>query len=202
MLTLEQAQAAGLRRFFTGQPCRNGHAAERYVAGGACVQCAAVRMAKASKKWKDAHRELMRQASKSWRGSNADKVRATNAAWAAANPTLKAEMHRAWREANPEYHRRYSAARRQKQSEDQLSRGIVERLWQLQAGRCACPCRQHLLRNDFHIDHIVALSRGGRNIDSNVQLLTPECNLKKYNKDNSEFFVEQAARFGGRHAHT
>lgn len=41
IITREAARAAGLKRFFTGKPCRHGHVAERYVSGTACVECAA-----------------------------------------------------------------------------------------------------------------------------------------------------------------
>ena len=33
------ARAAGLNKYYTGQPCTNGHTAERYVQSGACVGC-------------------------------------------------------------------------------------------------------------------------------------------------------------------
>lgn len=40
IITREEARAKGLKRFFTGMPCKNGHIAERYVASKTvCVQC-------------------------------------------------------------------------------------------------------------------------------------------------------------------
>ena len=39
MISRAEAQALGLKKFFTGQPCRRGHVAERYTNGGACVEC-------------------------------------------------------------------------------------------------------------------------------------------------------------------
>lgn len=62
-----------------------------------------------------------------------------------------------------------------------LSSGIVKRLYRLQSGKCAC-CGEKLL-DDFHVDHIIPLSKGGRNVDSNVQLLKSSCNMKKSSKD-------------------
>lgn len=38
-ITLAEARAAGLIRYFTGAPCRRGHIAERYTNGATCVQC-------------------------------------------------------------------------------------------------------------------------------------------------------------------
>lgn len=37
--TRAQALAAGIGRYFTGKPCKNGHVAERYTLRGACVDC-------------------------------------------------------------------------------------------------------------------------------------------------------------------
>ena len=41
--TASAAQAAGLKRFFTGRPCRQGHIAERYAASGECYECAKIK---------------------------------------------------------------------------------------------------------------------------------------------------------------
>lgn len=46
-----------------------------------------------------------------------------------------------------------------------------------QKGRCA-KCGRALL-GVYHVDHKVPLSRGGRHIASNIQLLCPADNLKK-----------------------
>jgi hypothetical protein len=33
-----EAKAKGLKRYFTGKPCKHGHVAERYIAGR-CIEC-------------------------------------------------------------------------------------------------------------------------------------------------------------------
>lgn len=33
------AYKAGLRHYFTGKPCKQGHLAQRYVTNGACLEC-------------------------------------------------------------------------------------------------------------------------------------------------------------------
>jgi 5-methylcytosine-specific restriction endonuclease McrA len=48
------------------------------------------------------------------------------------------------------------------------------------------------------MDHILALVNGGKNVDSNIQLLTVKCNLRKGRKLNEKFMAEQAVRFGRR----
>ena len=68
---------------------------------------------------------------------------------------------------------------RRKNTVGKLSSDIVESLKILQLGKCAI-CFSDLVK--YHIDHIVPISKGGPNIDSNVQLTCVSCNLKKSNK--------------------
>jgi len=39
VISREDAYTKGLNRFYTGKPCKQGHIAQRYVSGGACVEC-------------------------------------------------------------------------------------------------------------------------------------------------------------------
>ena len=39
IISLAEAKAQGLKRFYTGLPCINGHIAERYVSVKKCVAC-------------------------------------------------------------------------------------------------------------------------------------------------------------------
>jgi hypothetical protein len=40
IITLKQAREQGLKTYFTGKPCKNGHIAERYVSSH-CIECRA-----------------------------------------------------------------------------------------------------------------------------------------------------------------
>ena len=39
IITRTEAQAQGLKTYFTGKPCKHGHVAERYTSRGICVEC-------------------------------------------------------------------------------------------------------------------------------------------------------------------
>lgn len=38
-----EARQKGLKRYFTGEPCKHGHVAERYTAGNGCVMCGGIK---------------------------------------------------------------------------------------------------------------------------------------------------------------
>jgi 5-methylcytosine-specific restriction endonuclease McrA len=93
---------------------------------------------------------------------------------------------KAWKDAHPQERRNHVRNRRAKLRDGGvLSRGIEKKLMFLQRGQCAaCHCN---IKNEFQLDHIVPVSRGGSNTDSNAQLLCPRCNQSKSNKTAEEF---------------
>ena len=67
------------------------------------------------------------------------------------------------------------------------SPNIKHILYDKQKGRCAAPCLDGKIGREFpidifEIDHINPRSKGGGDVDSNLQLLCPPCNRKKGNK--------------------
>jgi 5-methylcytosine-specific restriction endonuclease McrA len=84
-----------------------------------------------------------------------------------------------YRRMNPDRYRDYQRKRRARVLENGgvLPRGIREKLFVLQKGLCAC-CGEPL-GEGYHLDHILAISKGGPNTEGNVQLLRSVCNLRK-----------------------
>ncbi len=39
LISREEARSKGLKRFYTGEPCKHGHIDERYVSTGYCAEC-------------------------------------------------------------------------------------------------------------------------------------------------------------------
>jgi hypothetical protein len=135
-----------------------------------------------------------------WKQRNPEKVKAQKAAWYERhkeviagkqaeryrnNPEPKDERTKAWKDANPLLMRLHGQNRRSRIAGDKLSQGIVDQLWALQRGKCAC-CKQPL-GSDFHLDHVLPLARGGTNTDDNVQLLRSLCNRQKHAKHPIDF---------------
>lgn len=128
---------------------------------------------------------------KEWVIANKDRLRKTRYAWVKANPEKMRAYAIAWEKANPEAAREYARIRalnrraRVRKNGGVLSRELSEKLFNLQKGKCLCCDRP--LGDDFHLDHVMPLALGGENIDSNMQLLRAECNLKKNAKHPVDF---------------
>lgn len=132
-----------------------------------------------------------------YKAQNRERIASRRAEWKEENRERVAAKNAEWTRNNPEKNRLKSAARRalKKSSGGALSNGIVAQLMQAQSGLCAC-CGASL-SSGYHIDHIVPLSKGGRNSDDNVQLLTPACNLQKSDRDWAEFLASRKAAVTG-----
>jgi 5-methylcytosine-specific restriction endonuclease McrA len=159
---------------------------ERY-ADGRCKVCTLARHAV----WAQGNRELVNANSRKWNATNKEQKRQTSTNWNVLNRNRINANRSALRRANPQLEQVKSAARKARKlaSGGTLSKGIVERLLAQQQGLCACCAKP--LNGVFHLDHIVALSKGGANTDDNVQLLLPVCNLQKFTSSFPDFLLRR-----------
>jgi len=74
---------------------------------------------------------------------------------------------------------------RKKYNGGRLSKGLSNKLYKLQRGKCAC-CGKSL-GDDYHLDHRMPLALGGVNEDLNMQLLRSKCNREKHAKHPIDF---------------
>ena len=111
-----------------------------------------------------------------YRKANADTIRATALAYRAKHP----EVGRAAQARR--------SARKKNAGGKHTSTDIRE-LMRLQKGQCAA-CRINI-KNEYHVDHITSLAKGGSNDKHNVQLLCGPCNRSKHTKDPIRFMQER-----------
>jgi 5-methylcytosine-specific restriction endonuclease McrA len=210
-----EAVARGLKRYFTGEPCVNGHIAARSVLDWKCVVCK-----------KERHDK--------WRVANPEKVQANHDRWVEKDPEAAAALARKrtaksklkhladrraadrerakrWRRANPDLVRERNAGRSLVWSRANPSKNVaktqrylarlrsapgtftaddIDEQLERQGYRCnGCGC--DLLRR-FHVDHITPLIRGGSNWPENLQALCRRCNVSKGTKTMEEWLACRA----------
>lgn len=172
----------GSKEYFTAKPCKHGHISRRYSNTGTCVDCTRVYAAGYAAKYP----EKIRLRDKLYRESNKEKCDIRSANYRAANRLECAARAREWRAKNPEKVKElYGRSRARKaRAAGSYSAEDVRSLYKHQHGKCAyfSKCGAHL-KFGYHVDHIVAVTRGGTNFKSNLQLLCPRCNRRKSAKD-------------------
>ena len=129
---------------------------------------------------------------KQYREQNKARIAEYRASHYAANADEYRQYAADWAKQNPEACRINEQNRRARKRENggKLSKGLAERLFKLQRGKCACGCRQ-ALGSDYHMDHIMPLALGGSNTDDNIQLLRSTCNQQKHSKHPIDFMRQR-----------
>lgn len=134
-----------------------------------------------------------------YRAENSERIKKAKALYYEANKERERERSAAYREIhskeinargaqykreNPEKVRIRNRNRYEQKRGNggKLSLGIIFRLLKIQGNKCAI-CKVNLKKTGHHLDHIVPVSRGGKNSDANVQITCPKCNLEKRDKD-------------------
>lgn len=119
IINRDQAVAQGLKRFFTGIPCKHGHLSERATKSGDCVACnreKSQRFAHVNAKWREENRDRDLANKRKHYGSRKNEYIERNRAWAEANPEKMQESNRKWRrsEKGRKQGRDWYAANREK----------------------------------------------------------------------------------------
>ena len=106
----DEARALGLKRFFTGEPCKRGHVAERGVSSQNCMECMRGHKRERRAANLEEARETERERASKHRADNPERARENWRRWRAANLELAKERDR-------ERYRRQAAQRRAARAE-------------------------------------------------------------------------------------
>lgn len=102
--------------------------------------------------------------------------------WGEKNRERKYEHHKRWRKNNPKTFRDNalrSASRRRARKLDAYIEDVDRNvIYERDNGVCGI-CNKAVPRDDFHVDHIIPLSRGGEHSYDNCQLSHSSCNRRK-----------------------
>lgn len=136
--------------------------------------------------WVQQNRERVRECERTRYQRNLDAGRAKCREWRTKNPDKASIAARKWAKANPDLAREYkrNSDAKRRSADGRHTAADIAALHRLQKGKCAA-CRSPL--DAFHVDHIVAIARGGTNDRINLQLLCPTCNLQKGAKHPVDF---------------
>ena len=166
ILTRADALAQGLKRYYTGQPCKKGHTSERLVVDHSCYEC---KKARSRKDMREAYQSDPNAAGKkaAYRESNPELHRAANKRYAEANPEVIAECRHRRRSSLQE-----TAAELTPDQKAQVKALYIERDRLNREAGCIA----------FHVDHIKPVAKGGAHHPDNLQILPAEENLRKSDK--------------------
>lgn len=198
------AMAQGLKRYFTGKPCRKGsHIAERLCSNGECLACVRAeaparsrrryaanprKAAERTKRWAKANPERCLAKTLRWRAAHPEAWKASNKRSKSARQKIYNERQREDYARNPE---KYRTVERRRRAQKAGSAGThtaadLAAIFAAQGGRCVY-CRADLTKAKKHVDHVKALSKGGSNGRENLQYLCAPCNQSKSDRDPVEF---------------
>ena len=186
MMSRSEARARGLKRFFNGRPCANGHVAERRVGNGYCVRCSVERTAK----WRRDNPERAKAQTIRAYVSKQDEVRERSRVWAASNADRRREISKKWADSHKDEMALYRLSVRARRSGciDDLT---LDELKSIRAEQTEC---RYCGRPDkLSFDHVISLAKGGPNTKTNIQILCLPCNSAKSVTDEAEFLARRSA---------
>lgn len=206
-----EARELGLKRYFSGAPCKHGHVSERLISNGRCLECdrnskrdflstnrETVQNRKREAYWRDpdSHRKKARV----YRASNLDTVRERDRARRMADPEKKIKndrqsylKHRERRLARLRWYKlenthvfRAGEARRRARERSALPSwfGELDALVWLEAAALV-RLRRNATGIDWQADHMIPLacrSASGLHVWNNCQVIPAALNNSKKNK--------------------
>ncbi len=172
VISWSDAKAKGLRFFFDGTLCKQGHVSPRYVSSRGCKECSFV----SAERWKRDNRNKCNAYSKKRRKEHPEKCRAADQRWQQENHHKTAF-----------YARRRRFIKRNNGGSHTLDE--LADILKMQKGRCAYfwRCGVKFKKGQGEVDHIIPISRGGTDDRRNIQILCYSCNRQKWATDQIEF---------------
>lgn len=107
----------------------------------------------------------------------ADQIRLYKQDYQRRNKEKISQRERQRRKDNPEKRRAQNAQRRSRERSGRITSDDIREQYRAQRGRCWW-CGKSV-DNEYHVDHVIPLARGGSNVPRNIVIACPKCNLSK-----------------------
>ena len=128
IITRKEAMEQGLKRYYTGKPCKYGHVSERSVSDCWCCACASEyqlayreankeKIAEKDREYREANKEKITERMKKYREANKEKLSERKKKYREANKEKITESQKKYREANKEEIKKYYEVNKKKLSE-------------------------------------------------------------------------------------
>jgi len=204
------AKSLGLKKYSTGKLCKRGHISERWVSTGMCCEC--LKISAKEKYWEDPNKSRDKARKKynpiyaaAYYAENKDSVLSNNKKWLDENKDRKKQIDAEYRKTqkekiraanakwafeNPEKIRSKDRTRDARIKGSDGSHTAYDVLKILDAQSWSCVYCDTSLRQSYHVDHIMPISKGGSNWPNNLQCLCPSCNMRKGAKHPDEWHIE------------
>lgn len=146
------------------------------------------------KKWKAANQERVKASAKAYRLANSESVKEYAKRWNEKHPEFMLQYARLHRAANREMYRVYYHERRARERNAPSEPYTTQQILEVHGTDCHI-CKEPIdleaarlsgapgWERGLHLDHVVALVRGGTDLISNVKPSHGLCNLQKHDLD-------------------
>lgn len=167
-----EARAQGLTRYWTGNPCPQGHVAERMVSNGRCVVCMKAITKAKRPQYRERHREQMDEYQRAYYQENRERVLLRCRQYHAANRLQRAASIRAYREANPVWWRAHvnNASNRRRDRKQHPLTPTQRR--QVSAIYRAAQWLSASTGTPYEVHHQVPIAQGGTHTPDSLWILT------------------------------
>lgn len=156
-------------------------------------------IAEKNRQYRQTYPERRKAAQNKWLANNREKMQAIRRSYVSNNRQRNLASKTNYRRKHPEKWRTYRIQRtaRENGAEGTLTPIDIKAQYDQQNGRCHW-CGEPV-GNQYHVDHVIPLSRGGTNYPSNIVIACPPCNLSRNNKLPDEWEGRSAAKTEGRY---
>jgi len=196
-ISLNEARRLNLKKYYTGNPCKNGHICERYTSDRQCKECKKesynnYKLTKSYKSWKkeykkgDAYKKSKAICDKKYALKNKEKVRAYKIKYKDTEKSKEANARylKGTTYNSPEATEKRRASKRASQAKRRVCvNSSLSAYYQEEILKIYLKAQK--MGAGYHVDHIIPIN--GKNVTGlhvpwNLQIISSTENIKKSNK--------------------